>query len=172
MMARFRRGQSLRPVNRIKHVVDFNGTLTGGTQLNVTLVRVIDTGPPITSTDNVMVGSRVGSIYLRVEVASNETIVGGIPNVYMTVGKNPGNTLTLPQANAVGASDTKRYIIHQEMVMLDGLKGRNPRTLFNGVIKIPRTYQRSGPDDRLTIGILSPIIDIVACIQCHYKEFR
>ncbi len=78
----------------------------------------------------------------------------------------------MPNANAIGASDNKRFVIHQEMVMMERKVNGNPRTLFNGVIVIPRGYRRFGPDDALTLAIFSPGVDIDACFQCHYKEFR
>ncbi len=159
-------------INRIKHVVDSSATLAAATQLNLTLIDAFD-APTLAVTNAVETGSVVNGIYLKVEVASNEAQdVGAIPNVYMAVIKNPGANLTLPAPNAVGANDNKRYVIHQEMIMLDNKLGGNPRILFNGVIAIPKGYRRNGPDDRLVLAILSPAIDIALCFQCHYKEFR
>ena len=62
----------------------------------------------------------------------------------MLVFKNPGGNLTVPANNTVGSNDNKKYVIHQEMVMLEQSISGNPRTLFNGVIRIPRGYQRNG----------------------------
>ncbi len=161
----------MRPVNRIKHVVDSSATVTAGTQLNSLLIDAVD-DPVLANTAQVQTGSTVNGIYLRVEIASNETDAGAIPNVYMTVGKNPGGNLTFPQGNAVGSNDNKRYIIHQEMIMMQNLAGGNPRTLFNGVIVIPKGYRRFGPDDQLVVTLLSTAVNFALCFQCHYKEFR
>ncbi len=163
---------ALRPINRIKHVVDNSSTLTAGTILATVLADATDT-PTIAATSSVETGSKVNGIYLRVEVASNEAQdVGAIPNVYMTIAKNPGNNITLPAPNIVGGSDNKRFVIHQEMSMIENNLGGNPRTLFNGVVVIPKGMRRFGPDDQLTLSILSPAINIAVCTQCHYKEFR
>ncbi len=162
---------ALRPVHRIKHVFDTNFALTGGTQINTEVIRSVD-APVLSASTHVEVGSKVNGIYIRVEVGSNEQILGGVPQVYLIVFKNPGTNLTVPAANAVGIDDNKRFVIHQEMVMLNNVQGGNPRTLFNGVVAIPRGYRRFGPDDRLQLGIFSPTINMVVCIQCHYKEFR
>ncbi len=138
----------------------------------VNLISTTDT-PTLAATNSVETGSKVNGIYLKVEVASNEAQdVGAIPNVYMIISKNPGGNITQPAANAVGASDNKRYTIHQEMIMLDNKLGGNPRILFNGVIAIPKGYRRNAPNDLLTISILSPALNIAICLQCHYKEFR
>ncbi len=166
-----RRGMALRPINRIKHVFDSAATLGANTTL---LLAIADTREdPTLANNGVKVGSKINGIYLRVEVASNEAIdLGAIPNVYMAVYKNPGNNITIPPANAVGASDAKRFVIHQEMSMIENKgQGSNARTLFNGVIVIPKGMRRNGPDDQLGISIICPALDIAVCVQAHYKEF-
>ncbi len=172
MMGRYNRGMALRPVNRIKHVVDSSATLAAAATGTVVLIKSVD-DPSLATTNECETGSKVNGIYLRVEVASNETEdVGAIPNVYMSITKNPAAAITPPAPNNVGANSLKKYVIHQEMVMIENSKGGNSKTLFNGVIKIPRGYIRNGPLDQLILNVLSPAIDIVFCIQCHYKEFR
>ncbi len=171
-MARYSRGMALRPVHRIKHVVDTSATLTTpGTQLNTVLINAKD-APVLANTAEVETGSKVNGIYLRVEVACLTTEAAAISNVYMLIMKNPGGNLVIPAANAVGANDNKRFIIHQEMLMLQNATLGNPRVLFNGVIKIPKGYVRFGPNDQLYVGVVAPAVDIMLCIQCHYKEFR
>ncbi len=173
MLPRYRRRMSMstRPINRIKHVVDFNGSLTGGTQLNTPLVVATDT-PTLADTDGVQTGSKVNGIYLHVEIASNETDAGAIPNVYMIIWKNAGANLSAPSASSVGPNDNKRYVIHQEMVMINNLTGGTPRTMFNGVIVIPKGFRRFGPNDELLISVLSTAVNIHLCWQAHYREFR
>ncbi len=171
-MARYRRNMALRPINRIKHVVDISATLAAATQLNNVIALSTDT-PDLAGTTDVETGSKINGIYLKVEVASNEAFdSGAIPNVYMSVFKNPGGGLPTPVPNAVGGNDLKRYIIHQEMIMINNTIGGNPRVLFNGVISIPKGYRRNGPGDAWVISILSPAINIALCMQAHYKEFR
>ncbi len=172
-MARFRRSMAMRPINRIKHVVDFSGTLAAATNLPVTLAAATDT-PTLGITSSVETGSRVNGIYLRVEVASNEAIdLGAIPNFYMIVWKDQSGHITQPAANAVGADDAKRFVMHQEMTMIENKgQGSNARTVFNGVIVIPKVYRRFGPNDVLLAAFLCPALDTAICLQCHYKEFR
>ncbi len=173
-MVRFRsRGMALRPINRIKHVVDGSATSAGGANLIQVVADATDT-PTIAATASVETGSKINGIYFRLECASNEAIdVGAIPNVYMAFWKNSGNNLVLPAPNAVGSNDNKRFILHQEMTMIENKgQGSNARTLFNGVIVIPKGMRRMGPDDRIGFSILSPALDIALCWQAHYKEFR
>ncbi len=165
----FGRGNSLRPINRIKHVFDEQGGIgAGGAQLT-TLISAKDS-PVIANTTEVVTGSKVNSIFLVVEI--NATSSAALANAYMYIIKNPGGNLTPPNANTVGSSDNKRFVIHQEMVMLQQVTNSNPRTLFKGVIMIPRGYRRFGPNDLLQIKMNTPGVALNYCLQCHYKEFR
>ncbi len=171
MMPRFtnRRQNALRPVNRIKHVVDSQGGIAAGGTVNVDLISTTDT-PTLAQVEEVETASKVNGIYLKVEI--NATSSAALANAYLSVSKNPGNNLAIPPPNQVGSSDNKKYVIHQEMVMLQQVTNSNPRTLFNGVIVIPRGYRRNGPNDKLILKIQSPGVALNFCVQCHYKEFR
>ncbi len=169
-MVRFRtRNQSLRPVNRVKHVIDVQQAGTAGTQ-NVNTLIVANDDPSLSSPTQVETASVVNGIYLHVEC--NATSSAALANMYMMVVKNPGNLITFPNANVVGASTTKKFVIHQEMIMFQQVTNSNPRTLFNRVIVIPKHYRRMAPDDRIQLYTLAPGVNTNQCIQCHYKEFR
>ncbi len=165
------RGSSIRPVHRIKHVVDSQFAIVGGTPIGKNLIKTVD-APILANTSEVETGAKVNGIYLKIEVVNTEATQGVLPNVYLAIYKNPGGNISAPLANAVGADDNKRYVIHQEMVMLQKQTGSNPRILFNGVIVIPRGFRRFGPGDLLEAQMSSPGVDLDACLQCHYKEFR
>ncbi len=168
-MPRFR-SMALRPVHRIKHVIDAQGAAVSPTQAFVTLVDTKD-APVLASTDEVETGSKVNGIYLRVEVV-NVGVTGVLANAYLMVVKNVGGNLVFPNANVVGSNDNKRFVLHQEMLMLQQIHDSNPRTLFNGVVVLPRGYRRMGPNDQILVAIFSPGIDLNFCVQAHYKEFR
>ncbi len=163
------RGMSLRPVNRIKHVVDFQGGTAVAGNATVDLIDTTDT-PVLADNNGCETGSKVNAIYLNVE--GYATSAAALANIYMVVFKNPGANLVIPANNAVGIDDNKKYVIHQEMKMFEQSVNGNPRTIFNGVIVIPRGYRRNGPKDKLTVQFLTPGVSSFLCLQCHYKEFR
>ncbi len=104
--------RSIRPVNRIKHVVDQSATLTAAGLFNANLVIASDT-PDLATTAEVFTGAVVNGVYLKVEVASNEAQdVGAIPNVYMVIYKDPGAVIGSIVPNTVGSNDNKRFVIH------------------------------------------------------------
>ncbi len=164
---------ALRPINRIKHVVDSSATVAENTTNNFIIADATDT-PTLGATGSVETGAKINGFYIRLEIASNEAIdLGAIPNVYMYVAKNPGNNLTLPAPNNVGSNDNKRFVVHQEMSMIENKgQGSNARTLFNGVVVVPKGMRRMGPDDQWLVRVICPALATAQCIQCHYKEFR
>ncbi len=167
-MARY--GNRLRPIHRIKHVIDAEGTITD-TQSVVDLINTVD-APVLGTTNEVETASHVYGIYLKVEC--NRTSGTGRSNTYMAIFKNPGANLSLPQADAIGGADEKRYVLHQSMVMLGDFVENMPRVLFDGVVKIPKGYARMGPKDKLQVLLTMGGNTVTAdfCLQCHYKEFR
>ncbi len=169
MVFRRRSQNALRPVNRIKHVVDGQFGVVIATTTFTNLVLTVD-APVLANTNEVVTGSTINGIFLTVEVTAESA--AALSNAYMYVVVSPGGTLTLPDPNAVGAFQEKRFVIHQEMVMLQKVDPSNPRTLFKGVIAIPRHLRRMSPNTRVILAVFSPGITLNACFQCHYKEFR
>ncbi len=160
---------ALRPINRIKHVVDSQGAVGIGTPVIVDLIDTTDT-PTIAVSDACETGSKVNGVYIVCEAYG--TTAAALSNFYFMVFKNPGNELTMPNGNIIGTDDKKRYVIHQEMVMLQKEVAGIPRTIFKGVIAIPRGYRRNGPNDRLSVQLFTPGVNVDYCLQCHYKEYR
>ncbi len=172
VMARYRgMNMAVRPIQRIKHVVDSSATQAGAAQVDYAIAKSSDT-PVLANTTECITGSKINGIYLRVEVASTETDAGAIPNVYMAFWKDPAGSISAPNVAAVGPDDNKRFVIHQEMAMVNNFAGGTPRTLFNGVIVIPKGMRRMGPNDIWNCSIKSPALNIAVCMQAHYKEFR
>ncbi len=170
LVFRRRMNLSIRPVHRIKHVIDFSTSLVAGTKSTVDLINTVDQPDPLIQTNEVQTGSRVNAIYLKAEIYATSTT--GLANAYMAVNKNPGNSIAPADPNIIGLDKDKKYVIHQEMVMMEKNSTGNPRTLFNGVIVLPRGYRRFGPADKLQVSFLTPIVTADYCLQCHYKEFR
>jgi len=179
MVFRRNQGLRLRPVNRIKHVIDVNGGVTGAGASISDVLNTVDSPDNTTLSNQVETSSLVKAIYLRVEVIQGQVVAGGVNNIYLVVFKNPNGNLGVPVVDAVGISDKRKFVIHQEMVMT----GNNlstaapvPRILFKGVIKIPQPYQRNGINDKLQViighrtGEATQKSDF--CLQCIYQEFR
>ncbi len=170
-MAR-RFSSALHPVHRIKHVVDTEGSVDGSANVVTDLAVAVD-APVLAQVNQVETGSKIHGIYLHVEVSHTSGV--GRPNIYMIVMKNPGNNISQPLPNAVGSNDDKRYVIHQEMILMSGDAANGlPRPLFNGVIVIPKGLSRMGPNDKIQLVLRCGTTAVTAdwCQQSHYKEFR
>ncbi len=169
MVARFRRALAMRPINRIKHVVDRQGAIVAGTSSILDFADTVD-APTLANTEQVETGSSVKGLFLRVEVYA--TSAGALANAYFMLYKNVGGNTTPPNPNAVGGNDNKRFVLHQEMVMLERKVNGNPRTLFKGVLVIPKGMQRMAPNDKLQVILFAPGITAEFCWQAIYKEWR
>lgn len=167
MMPRY--SNRLRPVNSVKQVVDIQGGLLIGTQV-AQILAVARDSPSAGVASEVEKGSTINGIFLNVQVAA--TSAAALANVYMAVVKNPGANLIFPNANAFGTSDQRRYAIHQEMIMVEKNSTGIARTLFKGVIKIPRGYKRMGIDDQIILLLFSPGVTMDVCTQCIYKSYK
>ncbi len=138
-------------------------------QSKVTIADAVD-NPVLGSPQQVVVGSYVRSFFLNIQVAASGT--AALANIYMIVYKNPSNDLVLPNANVIGTSDLKKVVFHQEMTMTEKNTTAIARTLFKGVLKVPRHMQRMGQDDRIEIQLFAPGVNFDVCVQCIYKEIR
>ncbi len=159
----------MRPVHRIKHVVDVQFAIAVATATNQDLAISVD-APVLAQSNQVETGCTINAVYLRLEAYATSS--AALSNFYLIVFKDPGGNLANIAPNLVGIDDDKRFVIHQEMVMLQQVTLGNPRTVFNGVIMIPKGYRRFGPNDVLSIRVLTPGVSANVCLQCHYKEFR
>ncbi len=176
MAFRSRRAMSLRPVHSIKHIVDVASAVVTNVVTNIQLIQSVD-APTLANTQQVETGSTVHAIYLRVEALATGTFVS-IPRVYMAIFKNPGGNLPIINPNSTGDSDDKKWVIHQEMMMVanGATEGAIPRTMFQGVIKIPPKLKRFGINDTLVALFQHDVAETTGitkiCTQTIYKEFR
>ena len=171
------RRSSLRPVQSLKHIVDIPTSTVLAVQSVVPVIEAV-TNPALSGVDKVNEGCTVNAVYLRVEVLGTTSFTQ-VPRVYMAVFKDQGGQQTNPNANGSGNNSLKRLIIHQDMIMISGvgLEGSGfPRTLFQGVIRIPPRLKRFGYDDRLLILLQNGAGETTGiancCVQCIYKEFQ
>ncbi len=172
----FRRSSGLRPINTLKHVVDLQDQIASGSQTEYTLAIGVE-NPVTTDADGINIGSSVRHMFVNIQVVNDTNAVGTINNAYLYFFLNPGGNIVAgsrPAVNAVGASDSRKLVFHQEMAMLSDASDSIPITLFKGVLKIPRKGSRIGVNDIIGVRIGTPtagaVMDI--CIQCIYKEIR
>ncbi len=166
----FRR-RRLGNIQSIKHIVDIQRALVIGTTTAVNLISTVDQpDSTLVSTSEVQTGSKVTSIFLNIE--GSATTSAALANVYAIVYKNPNSIVPTIAPNTVGANVHKKFVIHQEMAMVERSTAGNPRSIFKGVIMIPKGYQRFGTSDALVLSMLSPGVTLDNCVQCIFKEIR
>ncbi len=167
----------LRPVHSIKHIVDASGVVVAGTNSVVDLINTKD-APVTTSPNQVALSSKVFAVFLSVEIVG-AIAYAGVPRVYFALLKNPAADFTIGDLSSLGDSDKRRFIVHQEMMMVAQTVGDGtafPRTMFKGVVRLPGRLSRMGTDDKLQFIIGNNSGESTGstrwCVQCIFKEFR
>ncbi len=153
-------------------MIDFQGALGVDTKQDVTIAKGVD-NPVLANVTECEIGSHVRSIFLNIQVSATST--ASIANVYMIIYGNPGANIpiaNIPNGNVVGSSDFKKNIFHQEMIMTEKNTTAIPRTLFKGVLRIPRKFNRIGQDDNIQLSLYSPGVTYEVCVESIYKEIR
>ncbi len=176
---RLGRALALRPVNSIKHVVDTNGAISAAAVSTNDVMIAVDSPAYLANPNQIHQGATMKWIFLNVQIIQ-VVAAGGVDNIYLGVYKNVGNNTALAvNLDAVGTSDRKRFVIHQEMVMTGNVltaAAAVPKTLFKGVIRIPKALQRFGLEDRLQVLISHRTGEATQqtnfCLQCIYKELN
>ncbi len=171
-----RRGNFMRPINTLKHIIDAQQTIPAGTKNAFDLVVGVENAVSTTA-NQVDIGSKVQSIFLNVQVVVKTNSIGLINNAYFYIVLNPAGLIsnaTYPDVNKVGISEFRKQIFHQEMAMMSDSSDSIPITLFKGVLKIPRKGGRIGIKDKITVFVGAPTggPELDACVQCIYKEIR
>ncbi len=167
-----RRGSGKRPIHSIKHVIDSQLGIIAATQQLVTIVKAKD-APSLGNTNEVETGSRVNAFFLNCQIAASST--AALANIYFYLFKNQGNNIPsseFPDGNVVGANNMKNLVFHQEMLMTEKNTTAVARTMFRGVIMIPKHMRRMGVNDEIIIAIFAPGVNFDFCLQSIYKEYR
>ncbi len=171
-MARFRRGNSLRPVNSIKHIIDTEGVWTDVTSLSPIAVAVPNVDTTTFKPGDIRVGATVNGFFLSIfAIGSTGAPVAGSINWYLIKVHGGAQINALPVPGQTGTSDIRNQIIHEEK----GIPGSGDGTpmVFKGVIAIPRGMRRMREGDQWTIGAVSSVAgnDVNFCIKAIYKSY-
>jgi len=151
-------------------VVQLQAVATGANTTSQ-ITQVVDS--PLTANQtNISKGSKVFRVWLELSYTLTAVVVDGTStamDIYMW--KNPGNNLTAPNPGTQGSSNEKKFIF-KTWKGLVGARSQGVGPYFwKGWIKIPKTYQRQGVDDRMEIISRATGVAGVICIQAIYKYY-
>ncbi len=169
-MARFR---NLSPINSIKHVLDTEGALTGGTASAVpVLVAVPNVDTTTFVPGDVRVGAKVNGIFLSIFMIG-ATGAGQTGSLNWYIGKQHSAQVLSNEAQPgnTGISKVRNQIFHEEK----GLAGSADGTpmAFKGVIVIPRGMRRMREGDSIVVVLRSTdtMNDVNFCVKAIYKSY-
>ncbi len=170
-MARFRRG--LQPVNRIKHIVDNQGGLSGGIVSVIPIVVTVNQDSPVFNPAEVKLASTVNAFFVSVFVigATGAPLNGAI-DWYIYKRRGGQSNADFPDPGNTGTSNVRNQIIHEEK----GLAGSGDGTAmaFKGVIVIPRGMRRMREGDEWFMKLKSTdaTSDAQFCTKYIFNSFK
>ncbi len=171
-MAGFRRGRALQPINSIKHIIDAEGSLSGGltsTTPIATAVPNVDT--TVFKPGDIRVGAKINGFFISLFIigATGAGILGSL-NWYI-IKIHDGQSSVAPGPGVTGVSKIRNQIFHEEK----GLSGSADGTpmAFKGVIAVPRGMRRMREGDQFQISVQSQDAtnDAFFCLKAIYKSY-
>ncbi len=171
MVARFRRGFALRPVDSAKNIVNDLAIVGAATQHEVAIVDSVDSAT-LAVTNSVTIGSRVNQIYIECWLYGN-AVAGINSRISWGIAKNPGTNLTMPSMSAAGVSDNKKFIFAMGTGLVGNSANGQPGYLIRGWFSVPRKYRRMGHDDRISLFVRNDTAnDVNLCMVAVYKHYK
>ncbi len=167
-----RRSQGIRPVNRIKHVVDSSGGLTSTSSVNALADTVTVLTDPFNPVE-VELGSTINGMFISIYViGSTGAPLEGPIDWYIGKGRASQTALNqFPDPGVTGTFDIRNQIFHEEK----GLSGSGDGTpmVFKGVIAIPKGMRRMRSGDSIFIKIKCTGADVCNfCIKAIYNSYK
>ncbi len=165
----FRRNNRLgNIINSVKNVIDNQGNIVATTNTEQRVLTGVDN---YTAADvlEVQTGAKIFGVFITIYLYNNADQVAGSLDWYYGVRRGATSFADMPPANAVGLSNLRNQILHQEKGLSGGPNG--PPMVFKGVIRIPRQYQRIREGDIHFISFRSSQAGKF-CIKAIYKWYK
>ncbi len=167
----FRRGRSLSPISKIKHVIDTEGVLTAATQVGIPIADTVIVPNATFAPVEVPLGDTINGFYITLFMIGASGVGANGSLAWILYKERSGQAALAPTPNNVGVSTIRNQVIHQEK----GLAGSQDGTpmAFKGVVVVPKAYRRAREGDRWFIRILNTDAtnDVNFCVQVHYNSY-
>ncbi len=159
----------MRPViNTEKHYFQQSlAVVAAGAILNINLVKAV--AVPATAAEEVREGSKLSAIYIEMWIQTDDAALG---SSIVTLEKRPGADTTFMSAAESGALNSyvnKKNVFFTQM----GLTPNNvtyPMASIKGWFKIPKSKQRFGLSDKLSLNIHAQSNGLNVCGFAIFKE--
>ncbi len=167
------RNRGFRPViDSNKNVVSSFTALPSGTKTSVSIADAQDSAT-LAVTQDVERGCSIRAIWVEFWITATATAVDGVTNgVDLYLFKNPGQNLTSPIPGTVGSSNEKKHIFKIWKGIIGARsQGFQPYS-WKGWIKVPKSYQRMGANDRWQMIIQTTGVAGLFCSNFVYKWYK
>jgi len=169
-----RHNRMLAPINTVKHIVQrpLTAVVTGTVTVSDVAVAVVNTALPV-NTNDVTEGAVLKAVMLEYWLKGLGT-GDGFTQFNFLVYKDPGgsNPMSYTDTLNIMAYDNKKNIFFTSQGVIGGVGGGQAIPVIRQWIKIPKSKQRFGVKDKLSVAVSATGQNIELCGVSIYKEYR
>ncbi len=161
----------MRPIIHTKkhYVQESFFTILSGAIRNDIVVNAI-AEPDVTKAEDVIEGAIISAVYFEMWLTSDDGTLGTtIVTVEKLPGLGAGPLMASGDAAALQFYDNKKNVFYTQMGLV-GSNAQYPSNVIKGWVKIPKSKQRFGLEDRLVLNILAQSNGLTGCGFALYKE--
>ncbi len=167
----FRRS-SRNPIQSVKHIIDTEGALTGGSTADVPISTTVESRSDPFNPVELTIGETVNAFFLSIFlIGAGGAGVAGSINWYIGKARAGQAIGSFPAPALTGPSDFRNQIFHEEKGLVGSADG-TPMA-FKGVIVVPKGMRRSRSGDQFFIKLRATdnVNDVNFCVKAIYKSF-
>jgi len=156
-------------VNSSKHYVQFSiQTVDLGTVDTLSVAVAQEVGS-VSGVDECREGCKIKAVYLELWGRAGST-VGTSGQMIFFKRTSDGTSPSTTDMAALGLWDNKKNIFYTTQGLFND-QDADAIALYKGWIKIPKSKQRMGLNDRLMVSIFAVAVDLQICGFATYKEY-
>ncbi len=170
-MPRFQ-SRRMAPIQSVKHVIDTEGALTGGTTSDVPLSVTVESRASPFNPVELDIGEQVNGFFLSIFlIGAGGAGVAGSINWYIGKARAGQAISSFPAPANTGVSDLRNQIFHEEKGLVGSADG-TPMA-FKGVVVVPKGMRRTRSGDQFFIKLRATdnVNDVNFCVKAIYKSF-
>ncbi len=161
------------PIHSVKHYVQTSLTTVGAPAPAILAIELVkaENISAVSLVQDVQEGSIIKAVYVEYWLRTPDTVGG---SAIVTLEKLPGaavTNMTTAESAALGNYDNKKNVLYTFMGLVND-QSADALAPVRGWIKIPKSKQRFGLNDKLFLNVhANTTIDVLICGFCTYKEY-
>ncbi len=162
------------PIVSRKHILPRGVTAVAAAGiLNDTLAVAVESPTPLTTFNEVAIGSIIKAVYIEMWVRGDDESAASA-NAQLSFEKLTGSSTNMIFADGttINAYDNKSNVFYVTQGLVSAGTANSGIPFMRGWFKVPKGFQRMANGDRLVLNILALNHDLEVCGITIYKEYQ